>query len=346
MNFETKLFQAYHVNREKLIRYGFEKRKYDYVWSKTMSEPSLRMEVVVDEDGKVHASIMDTVFEEEYTQYRLEYAEGEFVNRVKEEFIAVLMDIRTQCFTKSYFVSNQANRLAHRIKAQFGDEPLFLWENTPNAAVFKNPTTQKWYALIMNLSGKTVHVSSETIDILNVKLPSDQIEQLLKRSGFVPAYHMNKKHWITILLDDSLEDDEIMEYIVQSHGNAHYRNEWIVPANPKYYDVISEFEQTDTITWKQTAHMQKGNMVYLYFGLPYSAILYKCIVVEVDLPTTSRDQKGRMKKQMRIQRIEKYKEGQYPLSLLKQWGVKSVRGARSMPEELSRFINHENDESE
>ena len=346
MNYETKLFQAYHVNREKLIHYGFEKRKYDYVWSKTMSEPLLRMEVVIVEDGTVHASIIDTVFEEEYTQYRLDYAEGEFVNRVKEEFTAVLMDIRTHCFTKSYFVSDQANRLALLIKSQFGDDPSFLWEKTPNAAVFKNPANQKWYALIMNIAGKTIHITSETVDILNVKLPSDQIEQLLKRTGFVPAYHMNKKHWITILLDDSLKDDEIMQYVMQSHGDTHRRDEWIVPANPKYYDVISEFENTDTITWNQTAHIQKGNAVYLYFGLPYSAILYKCMVIETDLPTSSRDNKGRMKKQMRIQRIEKYEKDQFPLSLLKQCGVKSVRGARSMPEQLSRMINHKNDKNE
>lgn len=339
MNYEAELFRTYQVHRKTLIPFGFEKRDDAYYLSKVMSEPSLRMDVVIDQDGKLHAMIMDTVFEEEYTQYRLEYAGGDFVNRIKAEFIDILLDIRDHCFTKAYFVSEQANRLALRIQAQFGDEPAFLWEKTPECGVFKHPDNQKWYALIMNVAGNKVSASSDTIDILNIKLPYDEIELLLKRTGFVPAYHMNKKHWITILLDESLTDDEIMQYVEKSHDDITGRREWIVPANPKYYDVISEFEKTDTITWRQTANIQKGNIVYLYFGQPYSAILYRCVVVEANLPASSSVEKGRIEKRMRLQRVEKYEEDQFPLSLLKQCGVKGVRSARNMPETLSRIIH-------
>lgn len=337
MDYETEIFRTYQVKRDALIPYGFVKQGNTFSLSKPMSDANLRMEITINEDGKVRAVIIDNAFEEEYTQFRMEHTGGEFVSKIKEEFIAVLSDVRTHCFTKIYFVSDQANRLAQRIKTKYGDKPAFLWEKTPDCAVFKNPSNEKWYALVMNIPGVKVHSMQDHIDILNVKLPQDQIENLLERDGFVPAYHMNKKHWITILLDESLDDDEIMTYIAESHGGIHHRDEWIVPANPKYYDVIGEFQKTDTITWNQNAHIQNGNTVYLYFGLPYSAILYQCIVVETDLLIP--DDKGNMKKHMRIQRIKTYDSDQYPLSLLKQYGVKSVRGARSMPEHLNRLIN-------
>ena len=61
--------------------------------------------------------------------------------------------------------------------------------------------------------------------------------------------------------------------------------EWLVPSNPKYFDIVSAFEELDEITWKQgNDNIQVGDTVYLYVGAPYSAILYKCKVTETDIP--------------------------------------------------------------
>ena len=53
---------------------------------------------------------------------------------------------------------------------------------------------------------------------MNVKLDKDEITELLKTRGFYPAYHMNKKNWITILLDDTISDEVIMCLIEKSKG--------------------------------------------------------------------------------------------------------------------------------
>lgn len=70
----------------------------------------------------------------------------------------------------------------------------------------------------MNVSGNKVNRKDKNIDILNVKLDKDKIIELLKRNGFCKAYHMNKKNWITIYLDNSISDEEIMDYIEESHS--------------------------------------------------------------------------------------------------------------------------------
>jgi predicted DNA-binding protein (MmcQ/YjbR family) len=57
----------------------------------------------------------------------------------------------------------------------------------------------------------------EEIEVINVKLKADKIATLLLKPGFYPAYHMNKKNWITISLDNTLKDEEIMNYIIESH---------------------------------------------------------------------------------------------------------------------------------
>jgi predicted DNA-binding protein (MmcQ/YjbR family) len=59
---------------------------------------------------------------------------------------------------------------------------------------------------------------SKIIEIINVKLDEDMIEELLKKDGFYPAYHMNKKYWISIILDNTLSDKEIQKYILLSYN--------------------------------------------------------------------------------------------------------------------------------
>ena len=99
MDYETEIFRTYQVKRDALIPYGFVKQGNTFSLSKPMSDANLRMEITINEDGKVRAVIIDNAFEEEYTQFRMEHTGGEFVSKIKEEFIAVLSDVRTHCFT-------------------------------------------------------------------------------------------------------------------------------------------------------------------------------------------------------------------------------------------------------
>ena len=61
---------------------------------------------------------------------------------------------------------------------------------------------------------------------------------------------MNEKSWITIILDDTIEDEKIMEHIIESHSFTEKGKGWLIPANHKYYDVINCFNDKDTILWK------------------------------------------------------------------------------------------------
>ena len=55
-------------------------------------------------------------------------------------------------------------------------------------------------------------------DVLNVKIDKDKIPELVNKKGYFPAYHMNKKYWITMTLDETLSDDEIFSLIEESHS--------------------------------------------------------------------------------------------------------------------------------
>ena len=46
------------------------------------------------------------------------------------------------------------------------------------------------------------------IEIINLKL-DEETKEYIKQNGIYEAYHMSKKNWVTIILDDTLKDDDI-----------------------------------------------------------------------------------------------------------------------------------------
>ena len=102
------------------------------------------------------------------------------------------------------------------VKKQYSTEPEYLWMKWPEYAVLRHADNNKWYAIIMNVSRATLGLdgdSDEVIDILDVKCDSTAIDFFRQMDGFLPAYHMSKTNWITILLDGSVADEKIKDFI-------------------------------------------------------------------------------------------------------------------------------------
>lgn len=103
------------------------------------------------------------------------------------------------------------------VKEEYNTIPEYLWDKYPLYAVLKH-SNNKWYGIIMNISKEKLGLESkEEIDIIDIKCPSEMIGSLRLSKGFLPAYHMNKEHWITILLDGSVESEKIKELIDLSY---------------------------------------------------------------------------------------------------------------------------------
>ena len=60
--------------------------------------------------------------------------------------------------------------------------------------------------------------SEDKVEVINLKLNKDEIPDLCKKDGIYPAWHMNKKYWVSVTLDDTLTDDEVMKYIEESYS--------------------------------------------------------------------------------------------------------------------------------
>lgn len=96
----------------------------------------------------------------------------------------------------------------------YGIAPVRLWEKTPNNEVWRHRNNGKWFAIIMDIPGTRVGLLEETvIDVMNVKCDPDMAALLASQPGFAPAYHMNKKHWISILLNGTVPDETVYQLL-------------------------------------------------------------------------------------------------------------------------------------
>lgn len=101
-------------------------------------------------------------------------------------------------------------QLERLILNDYGIKPDFPWIKYPDFAVFRHAGNGKWFALIMSVSKSTLGLEGEEkVDVVNFKCDPLLIGSLRGKSGFLPAYHMNKEKWITALLDGSAPEDEI-----------------------------------------------------------------------------------------------------------------------------------------
>lgn len=219
MKIEEEVFKRCNVDFKKIVKFGFKKENNIYKYSKNILNDKFRVDIIIDNNGTVEGKVFDLNMNDFYTNFRLIDNKGTFASIVCYEYINILEEIRDNCFYKKYFINDQANRLALKIKDLYNDEPLFMWESTPGCAVFKNKNTGKWYGLITNLDKNKLDKNENgEIEVLNVKIDDKKILELLNKDGFYPAYHMNKKYWISIVLDDKISDEEIIEYIIESYG--------------------------------------------------------------------------------------------------------------------------------
>ena len=94
----------------------------------------------------------------------------------------------------------------------FGTAPDYPFDEDFETAVLRHKDTRKWYALVMRVSRRKFGFDSdETVEVVNLKLPTDMFGSFGSADGVYPAYHMNKLHWISVVLPDA--PDDVVEFL-------------------------------------------------------------------------------------------------------------------------------------
>lgn len=242
------------------------------------------------------------------------------------------------------------NDVIEYIRKSYECDIEYPWMRYPEYGVFRHKDNQKWYALMMDVPRSKLGLSgNDVVDVLNLKLADFLTRDfLIQRDGFFPGYHISRGNWITVLLDGTVELEEICHLIDVSYkvtASAKTKKairppkEWIIPSNPKYYDSVHAFDDTDEINWKQGAGIKTGDIIFMYVGLPVSAILYKCVVTKTDIPWHFQKDKLTIMMLMSIRLMKRYDPKKFTFEVLKdEYGIYAVRGPRGIPQKLSEAL--------
>lgn len=205
-------------NTQKLLSFGFENSGNDFTYQTDLVNGQLKLTVKIDHEEKIYTEVIDNISGDEYVLHLVAGAAGSFIGQVKSEYEAALEKIAQKCFDIQIFKSRQAKEVIAYIRKTYGDELEYLWQKFPNNAVVRRKDNQKWYAALLTVhSRKLGFDSDETVEIIDLRMTSEDIEKQVDGVKILPGYHMNKKHWITIVLDGSVPIDDICRNIDESY---------------------------------------------------------------------------------------------------------------------------------
>lgn len=155
------------------------------------------------------------------------------------------------------------------IKKEYKVTPDYPWKKYPDNAVFRHSDNNKWFALVMDVArDKLGQIGAERITVVNLKIADALFrDTIIREEGIIPAYHMNKQNWITVFLDGTVPEERVYDLLDMSYratASAKVKEkirlpkDWIIPANPKYYDIEHAFDNADEIDWKQGRGIRVG----------------------------------------------------------------------------------------
>ena len=97
----------------------------------------------------------------------------------------------------------------------YGTSPDYPFEEEFETPVWRHSDNRKWYAIAMRVSRRKFGIDSdEVIDAVNLKLPTEMFGSFGKADGVYPAYHMNKLHWVSVILPDA--PDDVVQFLVNA----------------------------------------------------------------------------------------------------------------------------------
>lgn len=343
MFIEDHIFQHRQFQTDKLQAYGFKKDGGSYHYTTTLLDGQFEVQLTVSEQGQISGRLIDTDLAEEYTAFRTKQA-GTFVGQVREAYQACLEEIAHFCCSNQVLFSRQGQALERYLLATFADTPE-EFERFKGIYTFKHPANQKWYALALSLpfgkldlgdEGYSPERLEEEVEVINLKIAPAARATLISKPGIYPSYHMNKQHWVTIVLDGGLSDEQLFALVTESRQLVSQTKPpsdlatdyWLIPANPKHYDIDQEFATSRLVSWPQKKGVAVGHMVYIYLTAPYRCLRYACRVVEV-FPD---------RQEMLLECLATFSDHTYPMSFLQEHGVTNIRSTRRMTKELVKAL--------
>ena len=202
------------LDYDKLKAYGFSQNGSHLFYSKKILNGEFLLEIYVLNENDYKTKLIEIDTGEEYVLHLMPNAEGAFVGRVRDEIESIIEQIVKVCAKNNVFEAPQSQSIITYVREKYGRELEFLWDSFPVGAIWRRSDNQKWFGIMMNVPINRLGVAGdEMVDIVNVRAEACN---LIDNEYVFPAYHMNKKSWVSVLLNKGLNDEKLFALIDES----------------------------------------------------------------------------------------------------------------------------------
>ena len=207
--------EEYNFSKEKLLQYGFREEAEKLIYRKEILDGNFLIEIVFV-NSQLIIEVYDLEFNEIYSLFSVDSAIGETVQNIREHVEKLLSSILG--------LADESGKISSEIidycNNKYGGNHVNPFKKHPDILAFVNEKN-KWYALLLDVEynklNKNTNITTK-VKILNVKYSTDKILEIIDNKNIFPAYHMNKKHWISIVLDKNIKLETIKELIDISYS--------------------------------------------------------------------------------------------------------------------------------
>lgn len=206
---------------EKLSQYGFEKRGENFVKSFDIIESQLSVSVSVKALRYLNYEVKDVLSGEPYVLHAIPYATGEFVGKVRSECDRIAGEVIKNCSDFNAPDAGQAGDIERYAAEKYGSRTEYLWPDTPENRILRRADNGKWYAAFLKVPCSKLGLpGADAADIIDLRGEPEKIASLIDGINYFPGYHMNKKHWFTIVTDGRLDTSAVCALLDGSYEIA------------------------------------------------------------------------------------------------------------------------------
>lgn len=195
---------------ERFADFGFEKQKNSYVLKRELSCTGFYVLLTVAESSKtgssdvfaadtLNAEVYENETDERYVLFDVKQSNGTFVAELREEVRSLVEEFRASCFESCNLREKYEAYIAESFESAV-DYPWPDYEGDVSTAVWRCPNN-RMFALVMDITyRKFGFESDDPVSVVNLKVDPDKKDLLIDGKSVFPGYHMNKKHWVSVLL--------------------------------------------------------------------------------------------------------------------------------------------------
>ena len=202
----------YILDEKRLKAFGFKRRAGAFLLEKPIENGEFIAKISLSESRFV-VDLFDVGFNDVYEMVNISSLDGSFLAGLRQQIADLVEDIKKNCLINTNCTAVAINYIAQK----YGASPEYPWAEYPNFCTFKN-AKQKWFALIMDITADKLGLENKhKVNVINLKAAPNEIDALVDNKLIFSACHMNKKHWITVLLSNNLPEQKLFELIDRSY---------------------------------------------------------------------------------------------------------------------------------